>query len=72
LLQNSFCSKDQSTTLGKLSTLTVYIKTFLDEEEEIIFLDLNSEGSQKAETIMSLSFQLSFYIQSDSKLSLKM
>jgi hypothetical protein len=42
---------DESTTLGKQSTLIVYIKTFLDEKEEIIFLDLIALEIQKAETI---------------------
>jgi hypothetical protein len=42
---------DESTTLGKQSTLIAYIKTFLDEKEEIIFLDLIALENQKAETI---------------------
>jgi hypothetical protein len=42
---------DESTTLGKQSTSIVYIKTFLDEKEEIIFLDLTALENQKPETI---------------------
>jgi hypothetical protein len=44
---------DESITLGKQSIFIVYIKTFLDKKEEIIFLDLIALESQMAETITS-------------------
>jgi hypothetical protein len=42
---------DGSKTLGKQSTLVVYIKTFLDEKEEIMFDDLIALENQRAQTI---------------------
>jgi hypothetical protein len=42
---------DESTTLGKQSTLIVYIKTLRYEKEEIIFIDLIALENHKSETI---------------------
>lgn len=44
---------DESTTLGKESVLIVYIKTFINGKEELIFLDLIALSNQKAETIVT-------------------
>jgi hypothetical protein len=42
---------DESTILGKQSSLIVYIKTFLHEKEKMIFIDLIALENQKAENI---------------------